>query len=103
MSYLPTISIFTALFILPITSYAKNVDQDLQRCASAALQERGQAATKITVNSGGLKKHDLDGDSSVFTSEYQLKITNKVTNFELGTVTCKVNRSGKVLAAAFDV
>lgn len=103
MSYLPTISIFTALFILPINSYAKNVNQDLQSCASAALQERGQAATKITVNSRGLKKHDLDGDSSIFTSEYQLKITNKLTNLELGTVTCKVNRSGKVLAAAFDV
>jgi hypothetical protein len=103
MSYLRIISISTVLLFQPITSYAKNVDRDLQSCASAALQERGQAATKITVNSSGLKKQDLDRDLSVFTSEYKLKITNKVTEHELGTVTCKVDRAGKVLAAAFDV
>ncbi|MFT5612017.1 MAG: hypothetical protein ACI9LU_002526 [Polaribacter sp.] len=103
MSYLRAISLFTVIFFQPITSYAKNVDQDLQRCASAALHQRGQSAARIFVNSGGLKKQDLDRDRSVFTSEYKLKITNKVTEHELGTVTCKVHRSGEVLEAAFDV
>ncbi|MFT5574282.1 MAG: hypothetical protein ACI9FR_003224 [Cryomorphaceae bacterium] len=103
MSYLRIISISTVLLFQPLTSYAKNVDEDLQRCASAALQERGQSASRISVNTGGLQKQDLDRDSSISTSEYHMTITNKVTSLELGTVICKVHRSGKVLAAAFDV
>ncbi|MFT7527549.1 MAG: hypothetical protein ACI9LY_002705, partial [Arenicella sp.] len=50
---------------------------------------------------GGLQKQDLDRDSSVSTFEYHMTITNKATSLELGTVSCKVHRSGKVLAASF--
>lgn len=103
MSYLRAISISTVLLFQPITSYAKNVDQDLQRCASAALQERGQSAKLISVNNGRLKQRDLDLEPSVFTSEYRMTITNKATGLKLGTVACTLNRSGELLEASFDV
>lgn len=103
MSYLRTISISTVLLLLPITSYAKNVDKDLQRCASAALQERGQSAARISVKSGGLKQYDLDRSFSGLTSEYHMKVTNKVTGVELGTVACTLNRAGELIKASFDV
>ena len=103
MSYLRTISISTVLFLQPLGSHANSVDQDMQRCVSAALLELNQSANKISVNTSGLKRQDLDHAISGRKVEYRMLVTNKVSGEELGTVTCSLGNSGKLVAAAFDL
>lgn len=102
MSYLRTISISTVLLLQPLGSQAKGVDQDLQRCASAALQQRDQSAATISVNTSGLKQHELDHDSGRKV-EYRMLVTNKVSGEDLGTVTCSLSNSGDLIAASFEL
>ena len=105
MSYLRTIrtiSISTALLVHSTGSFATNIDQDFQRCVSEALQQQGKSATAISVNTGGLKQQELDHSVSFRTVQYRAQVNTKTSGKDLGTVTCRLSRSGDLLSASFD-
>lgn len=103
MSYLRNISISTVLLVQPVASHANSVDQDLQRCASAALQQLNHSAEKITVNTGRLKRQELDHAISGREVKYRMLVSNKATGEDLGTVTCSLDQSGELIAAKFEL
>ena len=102
MSYLRTISISAALLIQTAGVHANNVDEDFQRCASAALQHRGLTANAISVSQNALRAKDFDHDDSRHIVEYRLHINNEADGEDLGTVTCRLSQSGDLVAAVFD-
>jgi hypothetical protein len=102
MSYFRSISV-VAVFLFHFPSvYAASADKDLQRCASAALQERGQLAKSISVGNGGLSQKDLDHDTSSRTLQYRMRLANTASGEDLGEVTCTLNSLGELVSAVFD-
>ena len=102
MTYLRTIGISTAILFQASGSWAKTMDQDFERCVSTALEQRGQTAKAIIVNTGALSQSELDHDASRHSTRYRMRVNSKSSGEDLGTVTCTISYSGDLLAAAFD-
>ena len=101
MFYFRILSISTLLFVQISSSQASDVELDFQRCATAALQQRGQAAAVITVDTSGLKRHQLDHNAAPGIFEYRMQIDSPTSGEELGVANCKFGRSGDLLAVTF--
>ena len=95
-----TASLF--IFALPISVSAGHVSQDLKSCASSAIADRQQTAKAISVIDSGLKKSQLDHGTSSKWSEYKMLITGKTSGTILGTVSCKISKTGELISASFD-
>jgi hypothetical protein len=102
MSYFRIISLVTVFLFNFSSVYAASADKDLQRCASAALQERGQLAKSISVGNSGQSQKDLDHDISSRTLQYRMRLANSVSGENLGEVTCTLNSLGELVSAVFD-
>ena len=102
MSYFRTIGVSTVLLLNISNVYATSADNDLQRCASAALQDRQQSANIISVNNSGLTKYDLDHDMSGRTLQYRMRVVNNVSGEYLGSVTCTLSNLGDLISSVFD-
>ncbi|MFT6409175.1 MAG: hypothetical protein ACJAQ6_002600 [Arenicella sp.] len=102
MSYLRIISVIAVFSFNFSSAYALSADKDLQRCASAALQERKLSALVISVDNTGLTKKDLDHDISSRTRQYRMQLANSVSGEDLGSVTCTLNSLGELISSAFD-
>lgn len=94
--------VITATFAQSITAFANPVAKDLESCAIAALAERQQSASMITVKTGGLTRSDLDRDSSVKRHKYKMLLTKKSSGERLGIVTCSLNQDGQLITATFN-
>jgi hypothetical protein len=102
MFYFRIISLFTVCLINLSSAHATSADKDLQRCASAALQERKQSALVISVDNSGLTSQDLDHDISSLTLQYRMRLANNVSGEDLGSVTCTLNKLGELISSVFD-
>ena len=102
MFSLRIISITTVLLLSSQSLHAKNVDQDLERCAATAMKERIKPSTEFSVDTGGLYSQDLDHDASLGKAEYRMLVVNGVSGEELGIVTCIIGKSGDVLASVLE-
>ena len=96
------ITLFAFLLIQPLSSHASTLDEDFQRCASAALQAREQSATVINVITDGQHSHEYDHEPARSKSKYRMLITNNLSGEDLGEVTCTLDYSGNIIAAVFD-
>jgi len=102
MSYFRIIGVLSVFLFNFSSVHAAGADKDLQRCASAALQERGQSAKSISVNNSGLSQKDLDHDISSRTLQYRMRLANNTSGEDLGNVTCTLNSLGELVSAVFD-
>ncbi|MFQ3243742.1 MAG: hypothetical protein ACI9SP_000367 [Arenicella sp.] len=102
MSYFRIIGVLSVFLFNFSSVHATSADKDLQRCASAALQERGQSAKSISVNNSGLTQSDLDHDLSGRKLQYRMHLANTVSGEDLGEVTCTMNSLGELVSAVFD-
>ena len=107
MSYLRTTGVFTTLLLTANllsanSASAATVDQSFRSCAAKAMQQRDQSAMKIVVNNRDLSTSELDHDHSSLQRQYRMKLTNSRSGEFLGEVTCKLNRVGEIISAAFD-
>jgi hypothetical protein len=102
MYHLSIISITAALLLSPLNLHAKSVNQDLELCAAKALKEQINLSTQFSVETAGLNPYELDHDASKGKAQYRMKVVNGVSGEELGVVSCKVGKSGDVLAAVFE-
>lgn len=106
MSHLRTTGIFTTLLLTATSVSAKSanaaeVDQSFRSCAAKAMQQRDQSAMRIVVDNRDLSSADLDHDQSKLQQQYRMKLTNSRSGEFLGEVTCKLNRVGEIVSAAF--
>ena len=102
MFYLRTISLAT-IFISSISSAnAAKLDQDFQRCASAAFEGAQQSAVKVSVDNGGLSPRELDHNASSDRLVYRMRVNSRVSGKDMGSITCTLSRFGKIISANFD-
>ncbi len=102
-----TTGIFTTLLLSATllganSAHAATVEQNFRSCAVKAMQQRDQNAAKIVVNNRDLSSAELDHDHSSRQSQYRMKLTNSRSGEFLGEVTCRLNRVGEIISAAFD-
>ena len=102
MSYTRTLGFASALLLQAPASYAESIDQDFQRCVSTALEQRGQTAKAITINTGAMSRSELDHDASRPSTSYRMRLNSKSTGEDIRTVNCKISYSGNLLAVSLD-
>ena len=103
MSHIRAITISTVLLLQIADAQATTrLDDDFQRCASEALNERKQTAAVINVNNGGLSTDDLTHKSSKKASTYRMQVTNTASGEDMGSITCIISRTGELISSIFD-
>ena len=96
-----TLTIFSLLTLAAASPAFANVNNDMQKCAVAALDKSDFASIPINVNNSPKYLSQMDHDFSGFSTEYRMTVVNSKSGLDLGEVSCKLDKTGEITSVQF--